>query len=157
MINGITDLYVNQPTESTGGTALDRDAFMQLLIAQMKNQDPTEPTSNEQFIAQLAQFSSLEEMQLVNENLVALAALEQGNALMSQLTNASALIGNEVVYNDEFGQAQGGTVDSVRFQDGSVVLQVDGLSVPLSAVLEVTGQSEAPPSDDGSDDGSSEG
>ena len=160
MINAITDIYTNPQQETTQNTALDRDAFMQLLVAQMKNQDPTEPTSNEQFIAQLAQFSSLEEMQTVNENLVALAALQQGNALMSQLTNASALIGNDVVYNNEFGQAQSGKVDSVRFEDGSVVLQVGGASVPLSAVLEVTGAPETDGTgstdDSGSDDGSDE-
>ena len=159
MINGITDLYTTPQTETTGGTALDRDAFMQLLIAQMQNQDPTEPTSNEQFIAQLAQFSSLEEMQTVNENLVAMAALDQGNALMSQLTSASALIGKEVVYTNEFGQDQGGAVDSVRFEEGTVVLQVNGQSVPLSAVLEVTGQGDSTGTDDGagSDDGSDDG
>ena len=145
MISGIQDLYVQPETQAPAGTALDRDAFMQLLIAQMRNQDPTEPTSNEQFIAQLAQFSSLEEMQGVNENLVGLAALQQGNALMSQLTNASALIGNKVVYNDSTGQSQEGVVDSVRFENGSVVLQVGGASVPLSAVLEVTGGPETAP------------
>ena len=139
MISGINELYVQPETQATGGTALDRDAFMQLLIAQMRNQDPTEPTSNEQFIAQLAQFSSLEEMQGVNENLVGLAALQQGNALMSQLTNASALIGNQVVFTTETGQSETGLVESVRFEEGAVVLQVGGNSVPLGAVLEVTG------------------
>ncbi len=112
---------------------------MQLLVAQMKNQDPTEPTSNEQFIAQLAQFSSLEEMQGVNENLVALAALQQGNALMSQLTNASALIGNNVTYTDEYGDSISGEVEAVRLEGGQAVLQVGGATVPLSAVSEVTG------------------
>lgn len=121
---------------------------MQLLVAQMKNQDPTEPTSNEQFIAQLAQFSSLEEMQGVNENLVAMAALNQGNALMSQLTNASTLIGNNVTYTDEFGQDVTGEVEAVRLEGGQAVLQVDGATVPLSAVSEVTGE---PDPGDGSD------
>ncbi|MEZ5974630.1 MAG: flagellar hook capping FlgD N-terminal domain-containing protein [Planctomycetota bacterium] len=139
MISAVSDLYVQPQSQSTGGTALDRDAFMQLLIAQMRNQDPTEPTSNEQFIAQLAQFSSLEEMQGVNENLVALAALQQGNALMAQLTDASALIGNNVIYSNELGQEVQGLVESVRFEGGTVMLSVDGTSVPLSAVGAVTG------------------
>ncbi|HPF13867.1 MAG TPA: flagellar hook capping FlgD N-terminal domain-containing protein [Planctomycetota bacterium] len=137
MISALSNLYSAPDSQAAPGSALDRDAFMQLLVAQMKNQDPTEPTSNEQFIAQLAQFSSLDEMKGVNENLVALAALQQGNALMAQLTNASTLIGNNVVYDSDLGQKEG-TVDSVRFENGTVVLQVDGQSVPLSAVLEVT-------------------
>jgi flagellar basal-body rod modification protein FlgD len=144
MINPIANLYAPPATpQASGDSSLDKDAFMQLLVAQMKNQDPTEPTSNEQFIAQLAQFSSLEEMQGVNENLVAMAALNQGNALMSQLTNASALIGNSVTYSDQYGQSVSGKVEAVRLENGQAVLQVDGATVPLSAVTEVTGNSEA--------------
>ena len=79
-----------------GSNELGKDAFMSLLVEQMKHQDPMAPTSNDQFIAQLAQFSSLEEMQVVNENLVALALLQQDNALMAQLTDSSALIGKNV-------------------------------------------------------------
>ncbi|MBL4769990.1 MAG: flagellar biosynthesis protein FlgD [Planctomycetes bacterium] len=149
MINPLADLYAPPPTpQASGDGSLDKDAFMKLLVAQMKNQDPTEPTSNEQFIAQLAQFSSLEEMQGVNENLVALAALQQGNALMAQLTNASALIGNNVTYTDEFGQSISGEVEAVRLENGRAVLQVDGATVPLSSVSEVTGSAD---SDEGGD------
>ncbi len=139
MLDAISNLYAPPSSpESSGNDSLDKGAFMQLLVAQMKNQDPTEPTSNEEFIAQLAQFSSLEEMQGVNENLVALAALQQGNALMSQLTNASALIGNNVTYIDEQGESVSGEVEAVRLEGGQAVLQVDGVTVPLSAVSEVT-------------------
>ncbi len=139
MLDAISNLYAPPSSpEASGNDSLDKGAFMQLLVAQMKNQDPTEPTSNEEFIAQLAQFSSLEEMQGVNENLVALAALQQGNALMSQLTNASALIGNNVTYIDEQGGSVSGEVEAVRLEGGQAVLQVDGVTVPLSAVSEVT-------------------
>ena len=95
MIEGID---ANDPV--FGGTSdlatsnLDKDAFMQLLVTQLKNQDPLAPNDNQEFIAQLAQFSSLEEMQGVNENLVAMALLQESNALFSQLTNSSSLIGS---------------------------------------------------------------
>ena len=58
--------------QSTGYASqeLGKDAFMQLLVSQMQNQDPINPQSNEDFIAQLAQFSSLEQMQEVNDNLI---------------------------------------------------------------------------------------
>ena len=88
-------------SQTTGTSDLDRDAFMRLLVAQLQNQDPLSPQSNEDFIAQLAQFSSLEEMQGVNENLVGLAVLQQSNALMGQLTEASreqATTSDEIVH-----------------------------------------------------------
>lgn len=51
------------------GSSLDKDAFLQLLVAQMKYQDPLEPTSNTEYISQLATFSSLEEMQNLNSTM----------------------------------------------------------------------------------------
>ena len=133
-----------------GPQELDKNAFLQLLIAQMKNQSPLDPTSNDEFIAQLAQFSSLEQMQVVNENLVGLAVLQQSNALMSQLTDSSALIGKSVRYDDpETGEPKEGTVASVKLEEGLAILRIDGKDIPLANVTEVTGEQ-------GGDDGSEE-
>ena len=57
---------VNQaydPNQSKSKSSLDKDAFMKLLVAQMQYQDPLEPTSNTEYMAQLAQFSTVEELQ----------------------------------------------------------------------------------------------
>jgi flagellar basal-body rod modification protein FlgD len=148
MIQGIsaTDpVHGNDPGRAS--RELGRDAFLQLLVNQIKNQDPLSPTGQEEFIAQLAQFSSLEEMRGVNENLVALALLQQNNAVMQQLTDASALIGKSVVYLDpDDASERAGTVESVKLTDGLAVLRVDGEEVPLANVIEVTG--DAPAEDD---------
>lgn len=131
-------------SQSLPSNELGKDAFMSLLVEQMKNQDPMAPTSNDQFIAQLAQFSSLEEMQGVNENLVALAYLQQNNALMAQLTDSSALIGKNVEYTDlSSGELTSGIVDSVRLEDGTAVLRIDGKDVPLTTVSAVLGEGES--------------
>jgi len=119
-----------------GPGELDKNAFLKLLVQQMKNQDPLEPQANGEFIAQLANFSSLEQMQTLNENVVTLALLQQSNALMEQLTQSSALIGQTVVYGDT---AQTGTVNSVKIQDGLAVLNIGGTDVPLADVTEVLG------------------
>lgn len=141
MINGINasdPLSIGEPTGPS--QELGQDAFLQLLISQMRNQDPLEPTSNDQFIAQLAQFSSLEEMEEVNENLLGLAVLQQSNALMSQLTDSSALIGRSVAYTHPVSGADAvGTVTSVKIEDGIAVLRIEGEDVPLVNVTEVTG------------------
>ncbi len=145
MIEGIS---ANDPLlgAAGGGPAtqgLDKNAFMQLLVTQLKNQDPMAPTDNQEFIAQLAQFSALEEMQGVNENLVALALLQEGNAQLTQLTNSSALIGRTIVYADgTSGDELSGIVDSVHLADGGVLLSVGGKEIPLADVRAVTGGEE---------------
>ncbi len=76
-----------------GGTsALGKEEFLKLLTAQLRNQDPLQPIQNEQFVAQLAQFSSLEQMQNMNDNLTS-------NIMINQSVNnslATTLIGREV-------------------------------------------------------------
>ncbi|MBK7878704.1 MAG: hypothetical protein IPJ77_23855 [Planctomycetes bacterium] len=128
------------PTAASSTDSLGKDAFLSLLVQQMKNQDPMAPTDNQAFIAQLAQFSSLEQMQKVNDNLLGLAVLQQSNALMSQLTQSSALIGKDVRYVDPTTNEDAtGTVSTVKIQDGLAVLNIGGHDVPLGNVTEVLG------------------
>lgn len=124
---------------------LDKDAFLQLLVAQLQHQDPMQPTENGEFIAQLANFSSLEQMELLNENIVTLTLLQQSNEVLSQLTTSSALIGQSVSYIDpEDGAEKIGIVDSVKIQDGLATLNVGGDDIPLLNVTEVLGAEETP-------------
>lgn len=139
MINGIqaTDPIAGA-TQAAGGQAMGKDAFMKLLVNQIRNQDPMAPTDNQQFIAQLAQFSSLEQMQTMNENIVGLAVLQQNNALLEQLTSSSALIGQQVTWADATtGVERSGVVSSVKIVDGLAVLRVGAEDVPLATVVQV--------------------
>jgi flagellar basal-body rod modification protein FlgD len=131
------------PTEAQSSSALGKDAFMKLLVNQIKNQDPLSPSDNTQYLSQLAQFSSLEQMQSLNDNIVGLAVLQQNNALMSQLTQSSALIGQTVTYLDPAtNQSATGTVSSVMIQDNLAVLSIGGENIPLANVTEVLGHVE---------------
>ncbi len=133
---------------------LDKSAFVTLLVQQLKNQDPLAPSDNQAFIAQLAQFSSLEEMQNLNQNILGLAVLQQSNALMAQLTQSSALIGKEVRYLDpQTNEEREGVVGSVKIVDGLAVLHIDGQDVPLGNVNEITGD---PQPEDGAGAGENE-
>jgi flagellar basal-body rod modification protein FlgD len=125
-------------TNPFGAQTLDRDAFMKLLVTQLKNQDPLQPTANEEFVAQLATFSSLEQLETLNDNTVAMIALNQSNALLAQLTQGSALIGKTVTWTDpQTLETSSGTVASVKIVEGLAILNVDGTDVPLAAVSEV--------------------
>jgi flagellar basal-body rod modification protein FlgD len=138
-----------QPTASN----LDKDAFMKLLVAQLQNQDPMAPVDNQQSIAQLAQFSSLEQMEQLNENILGLAVLQQSNALMSQLTSSSALIGQEVKYIDPGTEQElTGTVQEVKLKDGMATLSINGEDIPLGNVTTILGSSTPPtPGDSGTE------
>lgn len=135
-----TQSSTTSPATTPAGGTLGKDAFMKLLVNQLKNQDPLSPADNSEYIAQLAQFSSLEQMQELNDNIVGLAVLQQNNALMSQLTQSSTLIGQEVRYTDPTTQeSKTGFVSSVKVDDGIAVLSIGGSTVPLANVSEVLG------------------
>lgn len=107
---------LSKPKETPkNGSNLDKDAFLQLLVAQMKYQDPLEPTSNTEYISQLATFSELEEMQNVSHS------MEQARA--------SQLVGQYVFMNvtDSSGVTTypEGVVDYVVFQNGKTFLSIN--------------------------------
>lgn len=135
----VDDPSLGAPT-AQASSEVDKEAFLKLLVSQLRNQDPISPMESQKFTAELAQFSSLEQMQKLNENIVGLAVLQQSNALMSQLTDSAVLIGKEVRYiHPDSGEEQTGTVSTVKIQDGIAVLRIDGTDVPLGNVTEVTG------------------
>jgi len=85
--------------------AMGKDEFLTLLVAQLKNQDPLSPMDNTDFTSQMAQFSSLEQLFNVNDNLLGLQTISSS----ANNTQALALIGKEV-------EAQG---DMIYLRDGS--------------------------------------
>jgi len=78
---------------NTGGSSLGKDSFLQLLVTQMQNQNPLDPQDNSQFVAQLAQFSSLETMQNLSTSVDAIGGMYQA----SQALQASSLVGQTVL------------------------------------------------------------
>jgi len=95
--------------KGAGKPALDKDDFLKILITQLSHQDPTQPMDDKAFIAQMAQFSSLEQMTNMNEGLAKVANL----VARSQ---AVALLGNEVEL-ESGGQTVSGVVDAVTSGD----------------------------------------
>ncbi|MHC8387848.1 flagellar hook assembly protein FlgD [Pseudomonas sp. MDT2-39-1] len=110
---------------ATGKKALGKDAFLQLLVTQLKNQNPLEPQDNGEFVAQLAQFSSLEGITTLNTTVSGIA----GNYNSSQALQASSLVGRSVV-------AQTGTavVDTSKSFNGTAVVpaSVDPVMVKIT-------------------------
>ena len=109
-------------TGNSNNTA-DYDAFLNLLVAQLKNQDPTNPSDPAQFLSQLASFSSVEQQIKTNEHLTALLA-------MGQAGEAVQLIGSTVASAD--GSVEG-VVSSVTLSNSGVIANLqDGGTVRMS-------------------------
>jgi flagellar basal-body rod modification protein FlgD len=111
--------------------ALGKDDFLKLMVAQMKNQDPMNPSDDKDNIAQMAQFSSLE--QITN-----LATATQQLADSMQTTQTLGLIGHTVSYQAADGTLTSGTVSAVDVAGGKPSLTVgDAKDVDPSAVTSV--------------------
>lgn len=113
VVNGVitnqTDVNDKTSEVKDSNSSLDKDAFLQLLVAQMKYQDPLEPTSNTEYISQLATFSELEEMQNVSASV--------------EMQRANNLVGQYVFVKTDNGYEEG-MVDYVVYQGGKVYLSV---------------------------------
>ncbi len=111
-------------SSATGVGSLDYTAFLKLLIAQLKNQDPTQPMDSTQFVAQLATFSQVEQSVSANTKLDSLLT-------SSSLSLADAVIGHTVTSADG---STSGIVASVKINsDGPVATLKDGKTVALGA------------------------
>ncbi|MDI3518101.1 MAG: flagellar basal-body rod modification protein FlgD [Caldanaerobacter sp.] len=112
----------------TTKSELGKDDFLMLLVTQLKNQDPLNPVDDKEFLAQLAQFSALEQMRNLNESFNFVKAI----ALIGKNVYATINEGNGN-YKEVFGK-----VDAVYRENGQYFLKVKGLDIPLDAVRAVT-------------------
>ncbi|MGN6132554.1 MAG: flagellar hook capping FlgD N-terminal domain-containing protein [Nocardioidaceae bacterium] len=113
------------PTDQMG-----KDTFLKLMVAQLRNQDPMNPTDSTQFLAQTAQFTSLEKMQDL--------AAQSSQALNAQMAfGASGLVGKDVTYTAEDGTEATGTVSGVRFTASGPLLHIGDVDVAMNALVAV--------------------
>ena len=105
------------PKTSEKSSSLNKDAFLQLLVTQMKYQDPLEPTDNTEYVSQLATFSELEEMQ----NMTASSDISRATSLVGQYVTVN-------ITNQVTGQTSvtGGKVDYVVVENNKAYLNING-------------------------------
>ena len=135
-----TNMSTSDAAPPVMGDELDRDAFLQLLVLQLKNQDPTEPMDNNEMIAQLAQFSALEASTNLNTNFETFNEefeVFAGNMDQLNFISAQGLLGNYVEGIGADGAPVTGLVDSVHLEGSIVVLMVDGAPLPMTGVVGV--------------------
>lgn len=124
-VTGSTDYSVPTQTRVIKKT-LDQNDFLTLLTTELKNQDPLQPQTNDQFIATMAQFSSLEAMTAVDNN--------------TQYSQAMEMVGKQVTVQEANKDPVQGVVDKAGTSDGKVYVDVGGQQYSLSEVTEVGSQ-----------------
>ena len=118
--------------KATNSASAQKDQFLQLLVAQMKYQDPLEPTSNTEYISQYATFSSLEQMQNMSATLT--------------MSRANEMVGKQVVIHHQEGSAGAtqeieGVVDYVTYENNKAKVFVNGSAYDVDEVYAVLGDS----------------
>ncbi|MCX7723780.1 MAG: hypothetical protein N2042_00855 [Thermodesulfovibrio sp.] len=117
---------VQEKKFAKGNSQIDKEAFLKLLTAQLKYQDPLNPLSNTEFVGQLAMFSALE--QIINIGNV-IESMAKGNSLML----GANIIGKKVITNN----SESYTITAVSYEDGKLILKSEDKSLTLDEIKEI--------------------
>jgi flagellar basal-body rod modification protein FlgD len=126
-------------TTSTGTTSastagngeLDKQAFLDLLVAQLRNQDPSSPMDSSQLMAQTTQLTTM-------EKLVQLSDTSRESFALQMRMAAASLVGQQVTWTDADGGGHSGSVSGVSYAGAVPTVTVGGQTVALDAVSSVT-------------------
>lgn len=127
-IQQIIDETANKTSDRNTGE-LGKDDFLNLLVTQLRYQDPLNPVDDKEFIGQMAQFSALEQMQNLNSSM----SQSQAYSLVGKYVKASYV--DEATKETIYGE---GDVTSVKVSQGKTYVVVGGKEIPLERVTEVT-------------------
>ncbi|GIP33071.1 flagellar hook capping FlgD N-terminal domain-containing protein [Paenibacillus sp. J2TS4] len=132
----------NKSITSENNDSLGKDDFLKILLTQLANQDPMQPMQDREFIAQMAQFTAVEQMTKMSGEM----------KLMRQALGASpALIGKEIqwIELDDKGDkvTRSGIVEALTFKDGAQYAVVGKESISMDQILRIGNPQEQPPTD----------
>lgn len=127
--NSTSKVQAEKAAQTAGSSELGQDAFLRLLMAQMKNQDPMNPTDSTQFLSQEAQYTQISELQKLNKN------LSSSNEMMQ----ASSLIGKNVSLTDPDNSLKkiSGVVSEAIINSTGTNVVIGGKSYPLSSITSI--------------------
>ncbi len=121
-VAALTNAQQAGATSAASAATVDYESFLKLLVAQMKNQDPTAPMESTEYVAQLATFSQVEQQVQMNKKLDDILQA-------SALSQASGLIGRDVV--DHTGTVSGTVKEIKLYSDGVVAVLESGSQIPI--------------------------
>jgi len=128
-IGDATNVSANTP-KVAGGT-LGKDDFLKLFVTQLQHQDPMNPSDNSQFMAQMAQFSTLE--QITN-----LSNATTQMVFANQVSQSVGLIGRTVTYDNADGTSGTGVASAVNIANGTILVTIGDKQVEPGSIRSVT-------------------
>jgi flagellar basal-body rod modification protein FlgD len=135
VVGNVTDIInagKNTTTKKNDPNALGKDEFLKILITQLQNQDPTQPLQDKEFIAQMAQFTSVEQLTNISSEM---------KLMRQSIGFVSGLIGKSITYSttDSSGASvvKSGIVDSITFKDGNQYANVKGEEISLDKLSKI--------------------
>jgi len=117
-------------SSATSDSPVKREDFLKLLVTQLSHQDPLKPTADTDFLAQLAQFSALEEMRNLNTSF-------QSFASGQEIGQMAALIGKKAEVQVQGSESWQGTVQAIKRRDGNILLMIDGQEYKPQDVIRI--------------------
>ncbi|MDP0499627.1 MAG: flagellar hook capping FlgD N-terminal domain-containing protein [Verrucomicrobiota bacterium JB022] len=121
---------INSQLSAKEGDSMGQEDFFSLLLTQLTNQNPLDPMDNTEFIAQMAQFSSLEQMGDMNSQMSSLS--QSQSSLIAQ-----SYIGKDVTVQVDSSTTLQGKIDSVSLNKGEVKVQIEGKSYTLDQIVQI--------------------
>lgn len=137
--NDTSKTRFSQGQQRVGSSDIGKDGFLQLLLAQLKHQDPMNPVDNTEFLAQQAQFTQIEKLDQLNSSINKANAISQAGTMIGKNIEYVVLDSNGNTIRGENGQPllATGKVDSVHISEGSVGLKVNGNNITTDLVTQI--------------------
>lgn len=131
-MNTINSLNMTTNTKSSKPQSqVDKDLFLQILTTQLRNQDPTQPMEDREMIAQMAQFSTLEQISNLNQ-----AFNQFIDSQQVDISRYSTMMNKEVTWTDDVtGQQESGVVKGIIKKDDQFYYQVNDEEIPVGNII----------------------
>ncbi|MEH7127001.1 flagellar hook capping FlgD N-terminal domain-containing protein [Neobacillus drentensis] len=126
------NMNTNTSTKSTKQQSqVDKDLFLQILTTQLRNQDPTQPMEDREMIAQMAQFSTLEQISNLNQ-----AFNQFIDSQQVDISRYSTMMNKEVTWTDDVtGKQESGVVKGIIKKDDQFYYQVNDEEIPVGKII----------------------
>jgi flagellar basal-body rod modification protein FlgD len=139
-----TSTYTSGSSTSTSSSsAMTGQMFLQLLVKQLQEQDPSSPMDSNQMISQMSQLSSMEQLTDLNSSITSLTTTMNASLSLQMRAAAAELVGKQVAYVTSDGTARSGVASAVSYANGTPTVTIGSDTVALTAVTGVTGASAA--------------